>query len=92
MPVLATTAEETRLPEVAASSLPELASFPAASPGYEDTRALDGPRASEYCLAAVPARLDWPGFLDHRHVSALIMISGRWRSSRQIRIYDGFGC
>lgn len=94
MSALATTAKETRLSGRAAGSSAELASFRAAFPGDEDTRALDGLRASDYCLAAVPALLDWPGFLDHRRFSSLIMISGTQfqRAFRQIRIYDGFGC
>ena len=48
MPALAAPAEKTRLAGRAPGGLPELASFRAAFPGYEDTRALDGLRASEY--------------------------------------------
>jgi hypothetical protein len=47
MPALAAPAEETRLAGRAPGGLPELASFRAAFPGYEDTRALDGLRESE---------------------------------------------
>jgi hypothetical protein len=46
MPALAAPAQETRPSGRAAGGLPELASFRAAFPGYEDTRALDGLRAS----------------------------------------------
>jgi selenocysteine lyase/cysteine desulfurase len=48
MPALAAPAEETRLAGRAAGGLPELASFRAAFPGYEDTSSLDDLRASEY--------------------------------------------
>jgi selenocysteine lyase/cysteine desulfurase len=48
MPALAALAEEARLPGSVTDGLPELASFRAQYPGYDDTAALDALRASEY--------------------------------------------
>jgi selenocysteine lyase/cysteine desulfurase len=48
MAILTAPAEETRLSGRTADRLPELASFRAAYPGYDDTKALDELRASEY--------------------------------------------
>lgn len=48
MPALAALAEEARLPGPVTDRPPELASFRAGYPGYDDTAALDVLRASEY--------------------------------------------